>query len=244
MRLRFYMDSLRRKAKHRRMSFVIPSNAAEAIAIQQSLRHKVRLVNAFGPLDLIAGIDVSYDIVTERSFAFVVLMRIDDLIPLSVTRAILPTRFPYIPGLLSFREIPVILKALERLPQTPDMVMVDGLGIAHPRRLGIAAHLGALTDLPAIGVAKSKLCGEFGPLAEERGARVALIHRGERIGTVLRSKERASPLFISPGHRVDQETALAITLRCLKRHRLPEPTRIADKISKTGKYVSAQGVLF
>src|SRR5690606_26539739 len=115
-----------------------------------------------------------------------------------------------------------------QLPEAPDLLMVDGQGIAHPRRLGIAAHLGALVDLPAIGVAKSRLTGRYEEPGPHKGARTVLTDKSEKIGTVLRSKERTNPLFISPGHRVDHDTAVEITLRCLTKYRLPEPTRIAD----------------
>lgn len=209
-----------------------PCNAKEAIAIQQTLRKKVRLRNEFGELKTVAGIDVSYDMKNNLSGAFVVVMAWEDLKPLLWVKAQLPTQFPYIPGLLSFREIPVILEALAQLPHSPDLLMVDGQGIAHPRRLGIAAHLGVLVDLPSIGVAKSRLCGEYREPGMRKGDSSELMDKKERIGTVLRSKDNTLPLFISPGHRVDQKTAVELTQRCLTRFRLPEPTRIADKLSK------------
>lgn len=212
-----------------------PTDVAEAIAIQQGLRRKVLIENRFPNLDFIAGVDVGYDMVTEQGFAIAVLMHIDDLKPIATTRAQLPIPFPYVTGLLSFREIPVIVEALKQLPQKPDLVMVDGQGIAHPRRLGIASHLGVLIDMPTIGVAKSRLTGHYADPGPGRGDCSPLMQKGERLGTVLRSKEGCKPLFISPGHRIDHDMALAITLRCLKNYRLPEPTRIADKFSKRGE---------
>jgi deoxyribonuclease V len=211
-----------------------PEDAPAAIAMQKAMMDKVRLHDEFGPLETVAGVDCSYDITSNLSFAVVVVMRLDALHPLQVVRAQLPTGFPYIPGLLSFREIPVILEALRKLPILPDLLMVDGQGVAHPRRLGIAAHLGVLLDWPTIGVAKSLLTGIYHEPGLLKGDSSPLLDRRtkEQIGTVLRSKDNVKPLFISPGHRVHQQTALDLTLRCLVRHRLPEPTRIADKISK------------
>jgi len=212
-----------------------PRDAAAAIAVQKDLRARVRMENDFGELKIVAGVDVSHK--DEVSRAVVVLMRVGEWAPLAIARAEMAIEFPYIPGLLSFREIPVLLKTFEKLSGltdlTPDFLMVDGQGVAHPRRLGIAAHLGVLLDLPTIGVAKKRLCGRFEEPGAEKDDWSLLLDREERIGTVLRSKNNTLPLFISPGHRMDQETALAITLSALGRYRLPEPTRIADKLSKS-----------
>lgn len=210
-----------------------PENAAEAVAIQQSLRQRVRIEENASPITRIAGIDVSYDLKNNLSRAVVIVMDAATLQLCATPIATqIETRFPYIPGLLSFREIPVILTALARLEIVPDLLMVDGHGIAHPRRLGIAAHLGALMDMPAIGVAKKKLVGSYNEPGPDKGEHSVLTHKGEPIGTVLRSKERVKPIFVSPGHRISHTQALAITQACLTRYKLPEPTRIADKISK------------
>lgn len=209
-----------------------PQNAADAIAVQNELRALVKLENDFDLIDLIAGIDCSYDMQNNLSRAIIVTMRRGDLMPLEIVQGQIPTDFPYIPGLLSFREIPVILAALKQLRATPDLLMVDGQGIAHPRRMGIAAHLGALLDMPAIGVAKSRLTGKYKEPAPEKFSREILFDKKEQIGTVLRSKDNVRPLFVSPGHKIDHETSVRIVCDCLRRHRLPEPTRIADKISK------------
>jgi deoxyribonuclease V len=139
-------------------------------------------------------------------------------------------RFPYVPGLLSFREIPVLLPCFERLRTPPDLVIVDGQGIAHPRRLGLAAHLGLLLDLPSIGCAKSRLTGHpAGELAPERGARVPLVDRGETVGYALRTRAGTSPVFVSTGHRIGLDEAAAWVLACATRFRLPEPTRLAHQ---------------
>ena len=208
-----------------------PASSAEAVAIQQELRQRVVLNDDFGELRTIAGIDVGYDLKTNQSRAALVILRNGELANSVV--AYDETPFPYVPGLLSFREAPVILKALACLQEPPDLIFVDGHGVAHPRRLGVAAHIGVLSGLPTIGVAKKKLCGDFDEPGARKGDRSILTHKGERIGTVLRSKEKVKPLFISPGHRVSHETAVALVLQHLTRYRLPEPTRLADKLSKT-----------
>lgn len=209
-----------------------PTSPREAIAIQKELRDKVEIYDDFATIEYVAGIDCSYDIKNNLSFAIIVIMKLDELTPIEIARAELPTSFPYVPGLLSFREIPVILAAFKQLQIQPDLLMVDGHGIAHPRRLGIAAHLGVLLDIPSIGVAKSKLTGQYKEPNLIKGSRSELIDKEMIIGTVLRSKDKVKPLFISPGHRIGQERAVDLVLQCLTKYRLPEPTRIADKISK------------
>jgi len=209
-----------------------PSDIGSAIAMQKTMAEKVCLEDRYDRLETIAGIDCSYDIANDLSFAVITIMSLADLRPVQTVRAQMPTGFPYIPGLLSFREIPVVLKALRKLEKWPDLLMVDGQGIAHPRRLGIAAHLGVMLDWPAIGVAKSLLTGRYREPGLHKGDTSPLLDKGEIIGTVLRSKDKVKPLFISPGHRISHSAAVDLTLKCLVKHRLPEPTRIADKISK------------
>lgn len=221
------------------MPFVLPANwpdnAADATMMQNELRHQVRIEDAFDPPNIIAGVDVGFDIVRDEAKASIVLLDAKTLAVKAQVTAHQAVSFPYIPGFLSFREIPVLLRALSDLPEMPDMLMVDGQGIAHPRRLGIAAHLGVVTGLPSIGVAKSLLCGKYDEPGPHKGDTSVLMHKGEKIGTVLRSKDNVKPLFISPGHRVSHDTAVAMVLRCLTKYRLPEPTRLADKYSKTVK---------
>jgi deoxyribonuclease V len=144
-----------------------------------------------------------------------------------------PVRYPYIPGLLSFRETPPILTALARLPEPPDLVLVDGQGLAHPRRFGIACHLGLVADRPTIGCAKSRLVGHYVEPAPDAGAWSPLIDHDERIGAVLRTRQGINPVFVSVGHRVSLETAIALTLRCCRGLRLPEPTRLADRLASS-----------
>lgn len=209
-----------------------PKTVAEARAIQKGLRERVNTVRDLGTIHTVAGVDVGYSPKDNLSRASIVVLAYDRLEIQHEVIAFRDTDFPYVPGLLSFREIPVILDALAKLPQMPDLLMVDGQGIAHPRRLGIGAHLGLVTGLPSIGVAKSRLCGTYREPGPNKGDLSPLMDGDEKIGTVLRSREKCRPLFVSPGNRVDHDTALAFTLHYLTRYRLPEPTRLADKLSK------------
>lgn len=205
---------------------------AGARALQEELARTVRLQDDFAsPLRLIAGMDVGFEENGRITRAVAVLLNAQTLQPLAEVLVRRPTSMPYIPGLLSFRELPALLQALRELPQEPDLLLVDGHGIAHPRRLGIAAHLGVASGLPSIGVAKQILVGTHGELGMQRGEQVELFDRGEWIGTVLRSKDGVRPLIVSPGHRVALASAAQMVLRCVVRHRLPEPTRLADRLA-------------
>lgn len=206
-------------------------DTAKARALQIELAAQVRLVDEHPPLPYVAGVDVGFEDGGKTTRAAAVLLDAQTLEPLAEVVARIPTRMPYIPGLLSFRELPALLRALEQLPRTPDLVFVDGHGIAHPRGLGVASHLGVVTGLPTIGVAKSVLVGTHAPLGSHRGERVPLMHKGRVIGCVLRSKDRVRPLIISPGHRVSMEAAPALVLGYCTRYRLPEPTRLADRLA-------------
>ncbi len=205
---------------------------AAAREMQKTLAAQVRLEDDFPPLRLIAGVDVGFEEGGAITRAAVVLLDALSLEPIAQTLARIPTSMPYIPGLLSFRELPAVLQALEALPHVPDLIFSDGHGIAHPRGLGIAAHLGVVTGLPTIGVAKKVLTGHHEPLGEQRGDRVELLDRGGRvIGTVLRSKDKVRPLIISPGNRVSLGTAPRLVMQYVTRYRLPEPTRLADRLA-------------
>ncbi len=179
----------------------------------------------------LAGFDVGFEDGGAITCAAAVLLASDTLQPVAAEVVRIPTSMPYVPGLLGFRELPALLAALERLPRAPDLAFVDGQGIAHPRRLGIAAHFGVVTGLPSIGVAKNVLCGQHEPLGPQAGECTPLIHHGEHIGWVLRSKVRCRPLIVSPGHRVSMRGALDGVLRTLRGYRLPEPTRLADRLA-------------
>ncbi|MBF0675434.1 MAG: deoxyribonuclease V [Pseudomonas sp.] len=205
---------------------------AGARDLQKQLATQVRLQDDFvSPLRLIAGVDVGFEEGGTVTRAVAVLLDAQSLETLAEVLVRRPTSMPYVPGLLSFRELPALLQALGELPEVPDMLFVDGQGIAHPRRLGIAAHLGVASGLPSIGVAKQILVGEHGELGPQRGAQVELYDKDDWIGTVLRSKDSVRPLIVSPGHRVSLVTAPQLVSRYLTRYRLPEPTRLADRLA-------------
>ena len=217
------------------MEHTTPSTVKDAIAIQQEMRKKVILCDIFQDIRTIAGIDVGYDVKANMSKCALIVMDAKSLDIKQSVIAIEESPFPYISGLLSFREAPVILKALSVLERQPDLLMIDGQGVAHPRRLGIAAHIGVLTGLPAIGIAKSRLCGSYKEPSLSKGSYTPLTDKDERIGTVLRSRDNVKPLFVSAGHKISQETALEWVIKTLGKYRLPEPTRLADKLSKYKK---------
>jgi deoxyribonuclease V len=201
----------------------------EAVAIQKELR--ARIV-ADAPLDLaavrtVAGVDVS--VKDGHSHAAIVVASFPDFAVIETATARAPTPFPYVPGLLSFREGPVLEAALGRLTHEPDVFVFDGMGIAHPRRIGIASHMGLWLDRPTVGCGKTLLVGRHEPLPEARGASRPLIDRGEVIGAAVRTRTGKNPVFISPGHRADVDSAVALILACAPRFRLPEPIRLAHK---------------
>jgi deoxyribonuclease V len=175
----------------------------------------------------VAGIDVAASRRTGLLWAGVVVLTYPDLLPVEAQWIRAGSHFPYIPGLLSFREIPPLLRAMGKLKTAPDLFLCDGQGIAHPRGLGIASHLGVLTQTPSIGCAKSRLVGAFEPVKPERGSRVALIYKGRRVGAVVRTRTGVKPLFVSPGHAVTVDQAAQMVLRCGGRFRIPEPIRQA-----------------
>lgn len=199
--------------------------------MQQKLAAEVSLDDDLGALRYVAGVDVGFEASGQITRAAVALLAFPELTLVEYRIARLQTTMAYIPGLLSFRECPAMIKALEQLQRQPDLVLCDGHGLAHPRGLGVACHLGVLTGLPCIGVAKSRLCGHHGPLAQHKGARVALIYRQQVVGALLRSRAQVRPLYISAGHRISLETALCCVQACLTRYRLPEPIRWADGLA-------------
>lgn len=212
--------------------FENPDSVAEARVIQERLRASLILSDRIGPIRRIAGVDVGFHRARNLLRATVVVLDFPELTLRDAAVAESPPGFPYVPGYLSFREVPAILEAFGAVGAKPDLLMVDGHGIAHPRRLGIASHLGLVLGLPSIGVAKSRLCGVHDVPGEAAGDTAELNDGGEIIGTVYRSRVRANPLFISPGHRLGLETAQRLVARCLRGYRLPEPTRLADQMSK------------
>jgi len=208
----------------------------QAIALQSQLAQQLESRDRINPVRYIAGVDIGFEeggAVTRA--AVVVLQWLPEEAPyLPVVEQVVhrePTRMPYIPGLLSFREIPAVLGAFAKLKTQPQLVMVDGQGIAHPRRLGVAAHLGLWLDLPTIGIAKSRLTGKHAEVGEARGDWVPLMAGQEVIGAVLRSRGNVKPVFVSPGHRLSLDTSLEWVMRCLGPTKLPEPTRLADRLA-------------
>lgn len=202
-----------------------------AIALQQTLRNQIILTDDFAEIRYVAGVDVGFEASGTITRAAVAVLSLDSLQLVDRAIARRPTGFPYIPGLLSFREVPAILDAMNHLTLRPDLLLVDGMGTAHPRRFGIACHLGLLTQLPALGVGKSRLVGTHAELGNDRGDTQPLIHQGETIGVALRTRPGTKPLFISPGHRISLPSAIAYTLRCTTKYRLPETTRQAHKLA-------------
>jgi deoxyribonuclease V len=206
-------------------------NPQEAIVLQNTLRAAIITADQIGSVRHVAGVDVGFEDSGNVTRAAVAVLSFPDLQLQEQVIARRPTSFPYIPGLLSFREVPAVLDALAKLRLTPDLLLCDGQGTAHPRRFGIACHLGLLVDLPAIGVAKSLLVGKHAEVPDPKGAWVPLVHQGETIGAVLRTRTGTKPLYISPGHRLSLPTAIDYVLRCTPKYRLPETTRLAHKLA-------------
>jgi deoxyribonuclease V len=201
----------------------------QAVAIQERLASAVRIEPLARTPRLVAGIDLAFSPDGARCIAAAIVWDLVERAVVEEQLAVRPLRFPYVPGLLSFREAPAILAALRRLRTTPDALLCDGQGLAHPRRFGIACHVGVLADLPTVGCAKSRLVGEHREPGRRRGARADLVDRGERIGSVLRTRDDTRPVYVSVGHRIDLPGAERLVLACGAGHRLPEPTRLADR---------------
>ena len=208
----------------------------QAIELQKQLAYEVIKEDRFdAPVKTVAGIDLGYDAKNDSSRAIVVVLSFPALDLIETSEAILPIQFPYVPGLLSFRETPVAIKALEKLTVAPDLILCDGQGLAHPRRFGIACHIGLITNTPTLGVAKSLLVGKFDNLGETRGNTAPLIYKNEQVGTALRTKDKVQPVYVSVGHRISLATATDYVLQCAPKYRLPETTRLADKMASYRK---------
>lgn len=208
-----------------------PTTVEEAIAIQQHLRARVVAEDRLGPIRSVAGVDAAFRADDTITRAAVAVLSFPELHPREEAVAECPTTFPYIPGLLSFREVPAVLAALARLRDQPDVILCDGQGLAHPRRFGLACHLGVLLDRPTIGVAKTRLIGTHAPLPDERGAWQPLLDGHEVIGAVVRTRAGTRPLYVSVGHRISLRTAIELVLRCAPHYRLPETTRRAHHLA-------------
>ncbi|MCP5150127.1 MAG: deoxyribonuclease V [Ectothiorhodospiraceae bacterium] len=204
---------------------------AEARAIQERLRGAVETADRLGEVRHVAGVDVGFTAGGRTTRAAVSVLAYPSLEPVEDALAEVPTAFPYVPGLLSFREIPAVMAALGRLRVRPDLLLCDGHGRAHPRRFGLASHLGLLADLPSIGVAKTRLIGLHGPVPERRGGWAPLTDGDEIVGAVLRTRTGVKPIFVSIGHRICLHTAVEWVMSCTTRFRLPETTRRADRLA-------------
>ncbi len=219
----------------------------EAAAIQREMRERVSLVDAISVDDIrvVAGVDNTSTRQRKETTAYAVVVALDfaTMEVIETSFAVCEVGFPYVPGLLSFREAPAILDAFRGLKAEPDVILFDGQGIAHPRRIGLASHLGIVLDKPSIGCAKSKLVGEFEEPERVLGAQTPLTHKDEQVGVALRTRPRHAPLFVSPGHKLSIPTAVEIVLRCCRDERfMPEPTRLAhDEVTGFRHQVSGAG---
>ncbi len=214
-------------------------SVAEARDIQLALKEKVIQEDRLKKnITTVAGVDVGFENNGKITRAAVAILAFPSLELCEYTIARRKTSFPYVPGYLSFRETPAVLDALEKLSHTPDVILCDGQGIAHPRRFGIACHIGVLTNIPSVGVAKTRLIGTHAAVPEEKGSYVSLTDQGEEIGAVLRTKTSVKPVFVSIGHKISLPSAIQLVLQCVTKYRLPETTRWADRIAsnKIGAY--------
>ena len=208
-----------------------PTTTCEARAVQARLRDQVVRRDELTQVRRVAGLDVGFPGGGDETRAGVAILSFPDLLLLESASARRRTVFPYVPGLLSFREAPALLEALASLSEPPQLLLCDGQGYAHPRRFGLACHLGVLTGLPSIGVAKSHLIGEHGPLGAEKGDWTPLRDHDEIIGALVRTRRNVQPLYISVGHKISLQTAVRFVLACTTRFRLPETTRWAHRLA-------------
>jgi deoxyribonuclease V len=201
----------------------------DAVRIQQELKDRLILSDGYIPsrIRTVAGVDLSYSKKDDLFFAAAILFDYSTMEVLETSHIVAKVAFPYIPGLLSFREGPAILSCFQKLERVPDVIIFDGQGIAHPRGFGLASHMGLLLDRPSIGCAKTRLIGVHGNVGQERGDYAHLIVDDQIVGAVLRTKKKVKPVFVSPGHRTGVKGAVEIVLACTRGYRLPEPTRIA-----------------
>jgi deoxyribonuclease V len=204
----------------------------EAIQIQENLRGRIILKTNFSRVRTIGGGDVAYSKKRNLFFGAIVVLSFPQMETLDVAKAYGLVRFPYIPGLFSFREGPILIKTFQRLKTRPDMMLYDGQGIAHPRGFGLASHMGLWLDVPSIGCAKTPLVNGFTSPGSSRGSCELIRRKGKEVGFVLRTKDNVKPLFVSPGHRVDLATSIQIILKCCQGFRIPEPLRRAHQVSR------------
>lgn len=202
----------------------------EATRIQNELREKLNVAEREFSINTVAGADISLNLYSTTVYAGIIVLSFPQLQPLAYSLVKAETTFPYVPGFLAFREVPSLFTAWEALPQKPDVLVVDGHGIAHPRRMGIAAHFGALTGQRSMGCAKKLLFGKFAEPAVEQGASSVIYARGEAIGYAFRSKAKTAPVFVSPGQGMGLNNCLEVIKRCAGKYRIPEPTRLTHEV--------------
>ena len=207
-------------------------SVAEAIRIQEDLRNRVILEKTFSKVRTVGGGDVAYSKNTNVLFGAIVVLSFPKMETLDIATAEGNNFFPYIPGLLSFREGPILIQTFQKLKVKPDVMIYDGQGIAHPRGFGLASHMGLWFDLPSIGCAKTPLLDEFVSPGPSKGSFELIRREGKGVGAVLRTKEKVKPLFVSPGHRIDLLTSIQLTLKTCQRFRIPEPLRRAHQLSR------------
>ena len=211
-------------------SFIWPENTKDARAVQVALKDKVKTIPLRKKPELIAGVDAAFS--EDKVIGVICLYTYPELTLIEEAFAVKKISFPYVPGFLSFREGPAIVEALNGLELKPDVILFDGQGIAHPKGLGLASHIGVLLDVPTIGCAKSRLVGEYKEPGLKKGAWSPLKYHGKVVGSVLRTRDHVRPVFVSPGHRIDLRSSLEIVLGCTRKFRIPEPLRRADSLSK------------
>jgi deoxyribonuclease V len=209
--------------------------------LQEKMRDQVILEDDFAAIRYVAGADLAFDPATDMAFAGVIVYRFPEMEEVERRWAQRALRFPYVPGLLSFRESPVLLAAFARLQTEPDLILIDGHGRAHPRLFGIACHIGVLLDKPVIGCAKSLLVGEYQEPGGVRGATTPLVFKGERVGMVLRTRDSVKPIFVTQGHRISLKSAIELVSQCLEGFRIPKPTREADHYVRGLRQAFRQG---
>jgi len=213
-----------------RESFHWPRHISEAKAVQENLKDRVKITPLRRSPTVIAGVDAAF--LNNKAIGVACLYTYPEITPVEDAYTIAEVTFPYIPGFLSFREGPAIIEALNRLKIKPHVILFDGQGIAHPKRMGIASHIGVILDIPTIGCAKSRLVGEYKDPGARKGKMSSLKYQGKVVGAVLRTKDEVRPVFVSPGHRIDLKASVEIVLNCVSRYRIPEPLRRADFLSK------------
>jgi deoxyribonuclease V len=206
----------------------------QAIAWQERMRDRVRLEDGvrWETIRCAVGADVAYSRGTNRCYAAGVLVDTRTGETIGITTWVTESTYPYVPGLLTFREGPALVEALDLVARRPELLVFDGQGTAHPRRFGLASHMGVLYDVPSLGIAKSKLCGEHDPPGPQMGDAAPLVLQGEQVGWALRSREGCKPVYVSPGHRISMDSALAVARALLGRYRIPEITRRAHIVTR------------